>query len=292
MMRAVPPATALPPITERAIVVIPSPLRLLVITVLACASVLCASPAAGAATGSGRPRPEGPAGPPARMPDGRVARPPRRVSARPGKTCHRAAYGPKFYAPGNGKTVALSFDDGPGRSTASILKILRKYRVPATFFNLGQNAAARPHQLRRELAGGYMLGNHTWDHRDLTGLSASAQAAEMDRMSTEQQRITRTRPCNFRPPYGAYNRTTLRLAQRRRMRVWLWSVDTEDWKAAGSGAAYWVHRIIRLAETEGIGQRHPLILMHNQPAGNPATVAALPVIIRYFRRHRYRFVKL
>jgi len=41
-----------------------------------------------------------------------------------------------------------------------------------------------------------------------------------------------------------------------------------------------VHRIVRLAETEGIRQRHPLILMHNQPIGNPATVAALPVIIR------------
>jgi len=222
----------------------------------------------------------------------RRARPPGRASARAGATCHRAAYGPKFYAPGTGKTVALSFDDGPGRSTFAILKILRKFRLPATFFNLGDNAAVRPHLLVRELADGYVLGNHTWDHTDLADLPASKQAAEMDRMSAEQYRITRTRPCNFRPPYGAYNRTTLRLAQRRRMRVWLWSVDTEDWKADGSGSSYWVHRIIRLAETEGIRQRHPLILMHNQPIGNPATVAALPVIIRYFQHHHYRFVKL
>ena len=38
--------------------------------------------------------------------------------------------------------------------------------------------------------------------------------------------------------------------------------------------------------------RHPVVLMHNQPAGNPATVAALPVIIRFFRSHGYGFVRL
>jgi hypothetical protein len=75
------------------------------------------------------------------------------------------------------------------------------------------------------------------------------------------------------------------------MRVWNWSVDTEDWKAAGSGAAYWVDRIKRRA-TAGGSQAHPVILMHNQPGGNPATVAALPGIISYYRVHRYAFVDL
>ncbi len=239
-----------------------------------------------------RPLPEGPAGPPARLPDGRVARPPRLPAGRPASRCPRAAYGAKFYAPGTGKTVALTFDDGPGKSTWSILQVLRKYRVPATFFNLGVNAAAKPHLVSRELARGYVLGNHTWDHKDLVDLSAAGQATEMDRMSAEQQRITGTRPCVFRPPYGAYNATTLRLAQRRRMGVWLWSVDTEDWKAEGSGAARWVDRIVRLAEDEGIRLRNPVVLMHNQPIGNPATVSALPTVIRFFQRHHYHFVKL
>jgi peptidoglycan/xylan/chitin deacetylase (PgdA/CDA1 family) len=51
-------------------------------------------------------------------------------------------------------------------------------------------------------------------------------------------------------------------------------------------------RIIGLAEQEGGTQRHPVVLMHNQPAGNPATVRALPVIIRFFRSHGWRFVSL
>jgi peptidoglycan/xylan/chitin deacetylase (PgdA/CDA1 family) len=76
------------------------------------------------------------------------------------------------------------------------------------------------------------------------------------------------------------------------MSVWRWSVDTEDWKAEGSGSAYWVQRIIPLAEEEGGQLRRPVVLMHNQPIGNPATVKALPTIINFFRHHHYRFTKL
>ena len=58
------------------------------------------------------------------------------------------------------------------------------------------------------------------------------------------------------------------------------------------GSSHGVNRIIRLAEQEGRVLRHPVVLMHNQPAGNPATVSALPVIIRFFRAHGYRFVRV
>jgi peptidoglycan/xylan/chitin deacetylase (PgdA/CDA1 family) len=208
------------------------------------------------------------------------------------RRCPAASYGAHFYAPGKGKTVALTFDDGPGRTTAAVLRVLARYRVPATFFNLGVNVAARPGLARKEVKAGYAMGNHTWDHANLVLLGASQQAAEMDRMSAELRSATHVRPCVFRPPYGDYNSVTLRLAHQRRMGVWLWSVDTQDWMADGSGAAYWVNRIIRLAEREGGALRHPVVLMHNQPIGNPATVAALPVIIRFFRAHGYRFVKL
>jgi hypothetical protein len=83
----------------------------------------------------------------------------------------------------------------------------------------------------------------------------------------------------------------LELAQQRGMRVWNWSVDTEDWKAAGSADVYWVDRIVARARA-GLSMRHPVILMHNQWGGNPATVAALPKIIHLYREHGYRFVDL
>jgi len=206
--------------------------------------------------------------------------------------CPAAPYGARFYAPGRGKTVALTFDDGPGRSTAAIIAVLKRYRVPATFFNIGENMASRPSLVREEVKDGYAMGNHTWNHPDMDTLSAAGQAAEMDRASAEQRSIAGTLPCAFRPPYGDYDATTLRLTQERRMGVWLWSVDTQDWMAEGSGSSYWVNRIIRLAEQEGRALRHPIVLMHNQPIGNPATVSALPTIIRFFRSHGYRFVVL
>jgi peptidoglycan/xylan/chitin deacetylase (PgdA/CDA1 family) len=188
--------------------------------------------------------------------------------------------------------VALTFDDGPGRSTASIRAALRRAGVTATFFNLGENAAARPAQLRDEARSGYLLGNHTWDHQDLTTMAAARQAREIDQESAEQKRLVGAGPCVFRPPYGSYNSTTLRLTRHRHLKVWMWSVDTEDWKANGSSSKYWMNRIIRLAKREGGALKHPVVLMHNQPAGNPATVRALPAVIRYFRSHGYRFVDM
>ena len=272
-----------------------SRLRLLVVTaVLGLASGLAVlaglSPAA-SASGPPAPGSEGPAGPPALMPDGRVATPPA-VNAQQVSTCPAAPYGTRSYAPGTGKTVALTFDDGPGASTSAIISELRSNGVPATFFNIGQNMAARPQQVRDEAQAGYALGNHTWNHPNMTTLSASAQATEIDQATTEQVNLTGIYPCLFRPPGGNYNSTTLSLAQQRGMTVWLWSVDTEDWKANGSSSSYWVNRIISLAEQEGGALSHPVVLMHNQPAGNPATVLALPTIIQYFRDHGYTFVDL
>jgi peptidoglycan-N-acetylglucosamine deacetylase len=235
---------------------------------------------------------EGPPGPPALMPNGRVAAPPRVTSPQVSVGCPAAPYGPNYYAPGTGKTVALTFDDGPGASTAKILSILHANGVTATFFNIGENAAARPQLAGSEARTGYLLGNHTWSHPNMTTLSAAAQAAQLDQASAEQKTLVGAPPCAFRPPGGNYNSTTLSLAQQRQMKVWLWSVDTEDWKANGSSSSYWVNRIIRLAETEGGSQQHPVVLMHNQPVGNPATAAALPTIIGFFRSHGYTFVNL
>jgi hypothetical protein len=76
------------------------------------------------------------------------------------------------------------------------------------------------------------------------------------------------------------------------MKFWTWSVDTEDWKANGSSSRSWVDRIIRLAEQEGGVLRHPVVLMHNAPSGDPATARALPAIINFFRHRGYAFVDL
>jgi len=161
---------------------------------------------------------EGPAGPPALLPGGRVAAAPSlpnelTPAAAPGPAagCMAAPYGANFFAPpfGGAKTVALTFDDGPGRSTQGIISVLRRYGVTATFFNLGQNAAANPALVRTEITDGYLVGNHTWNHPNMTTLSSSAQAAQMNEATAEQESLIGWGPCAFRPPYGSYNSTTL-----------------------------------------------------------------------------------
>jgi hypothetical protein len=84
--------------------------------------------------------------------------------------CPAASSGVHHYAPGAGKTVALTFDDGPGATTAAILSILQRYGVPATFFNLGVNASVRPALVRSEVVAGHVVGNYTWDHPRMSGI--------------------------------------------------------------------------------------------------------------------------
>jgi peptidoglycan/xylan/chitin deacetylase (PgdA/CDA1 family) len=213
------------------------------------------------------------------------------TSGRAAITCPTTTTTALSRAPGAGRTVALSFDDGPGPSTNAILSTLADRHVRATFFNLGQELAGHARALRRMVKLGAVLGNHTWDHRSLTSLPATAAAAEIDRTTRETVRLTGVRPCVLRPPYGAYDHRTLELAVARGLAVWTWSVDTEDWKAVGSASDYWVERIVRRAEA-GLVLPHPVILLHDSAAGTPATLRALGRIITIYRRHGYRFVGL
>ena len=211
-------------------------------------------------------------------------------------SCPVPPSGPQFYAPGipgGGKTVALTFDDGPGPSTQAILSILESFDVRATFFNIGVNETEWPDDVRAEAADGFLIGNHTWDHPDMTTLSAAGQAAEMDKVIQEQQSLTGTSPCVFRPPYGDYDSTTLSLAAQRHMAVWLWNVDTEDWEAEGSGSSYWVNRIISLAESEG-GALEPPGRADAQPGDPDAGDGgrACRPSSEYFQSHGYTFVDL
>lgn len=210
-------------------------------------------------------------------------------------TCPPAGLGVNDAAPGvpgAGKTVALTFDDGPGASTAAILSILESYGVRATFFNIGEQAPSWRRDVEAESADGFLVADHTWSHPELPGLTAVQQAAQLDRAAAAQRAIGGTSPCELRPPYGEYDSTTLSVAAARHMSVWLWSVDTEDWEAEGSASSYWVRRIIGLAESEGGALQHPVVLLHDQQSPMPATVAALPAIIAFFRSHGYTFVDL
>lgn len=209
-------------------------------------------------------------------------------------SCPQATIGVLNSAPpaGRARTVALTFDDGPGASTGAILNILTRLHVRATFFNIGQQVSERPSLVREEANDGFLLGDHTNSHPNLAHLSRADQLAEVDQVAVIEHRLTGSPICVFRPPYGSYDAATRQVAAERGMSLWMWSDGGGDWLAGGSGSSHWVSTIERAVESAASHQTHPVVLLHNQRAAMPATVAALPSIIRWFRARHYTFVDL
>ena len=204
--------------------------------------------------------------------------------------CRPAAM-PIRVAPGaaDQRTVALTFDDGPGRWTPQVLKILHDRRVTATFFVIGTEVRRNPGRLLQIRAAGHVIGNHSWDHPVVSptkGWQRAALKSEIDRTTAAIQRVTGARPCLFRPPGGVVKGTTgIGLS------VALWSVDTKDWRGQQHSDRTQTARI-RAAARVGLGTPHPVVLLHDGGGYRGNTLAALPGIIDDYRAAGYRFVPL
>ena len=191
------------------------------------------------------------------------------------------------------RTVALTFDDGPGRSTPAVLDILRQAQVPATFFVVGKEVAAEPEMLRRVLAEGHALGNHTWSHkmpREASGWNPRTLASEIERTRRAVVDAAGLKPCLFRPP-GGIVKGAGKVSRNAGLSVILWSIDTRDWADPPTGDKNFA-TVIRKRAAAGLTEEHPVILLHDGGGDRAATVAALPGIIEDYRAHGYRFVTL
>ena len=190
------------------------------------------------------------------------------------------------------KNVALTFDDGPSpKWTPQVLDILKANGVHATFFMVGQQTRAYTSLVRRVVAEGHTVGNHSYSHPNMTTLSSTLQAASMDNTTKYISAAISGgyRPCFFRPPYGAYNSTTLRLATARGMTVTTWSRDTRDWQTPPYLSSSFQRTIVSRA-TSPLAY-HPDILMHDGSPGNyrQNTVNSLQRIITYYKSRGYKF---
>ncbi len=124
--------------------------------------------------------------------------------------------------------VALTFDDGPRpASTGRILNTLEAYNARATFFVVGYLAVENATILQRMQSLGCQIGNHSYSHPDLTTLSASGIATQLNSTANAVYSATGLYPTVIRPPYGSKNSTLLATAMQPLI---LWSIDTLDWK--------------------------------------------------------------
>jgi peptidoglycan/xylan/chitin deacetylase (PgdA/CDA1 family) len=181
--------------------------------------------------------------------------------------------------------AALTFDDGPDATyTPQILDVLAAYGVPATFFTVGYEGAARPDLLRAEAAAGNAVEDHTWNHPDLTTLPASEVASQLSLTADVIQQATGVRPTCFRPPYEATNGTVTSIAAGLGLTQTLWNVDPTDWKRPGVSAI--VNNVLANSRGRGV-----IVLMHDGGGDRSQTVAALPLIITGLRNQGYQFVQ-
>lgn len=136
--------------------------------------------------------------------------------------------------PADANRIALTFDDGPTPGmTELILDRLKERGLTASFFMIGQRAAAAPELARRVLGEGHAVCNHSYTHPKLDALPDAQVESELARTQDTLAEILNHRPSAFRPPYGSFRKNQALLAQKLGLRVVLWSVNTRDWAQSG-----------------------------------------------------------
>jgi peptidoglycan/xylan/chitin deacetylase (PgdA/CDA1 family) len=195
--------------------------------------------------------------------------------------------GPDYVTNGspNVHELALTFDDGPWYDTPQFLAILEHYQVPATFFEIGDQISTYGQGgaiERRMLADGDMVGDHTWNHANVSGAGSFA-AGEIGEAAAAIKSATHGfEPCLFRAPYGATSGALTFEARSMGFTTIDWDVDPRDWARPGTGAIY--HAVTSTAHNGSI------ILQHDGGGDRSETLAALPQEIQTFRHEGYTFV--
>ncbi len=189
------------------------------------------------------------------------------------------ADGKPIYRGGNADAIIyLTFDDGPSPYTQAILDVLTRYDAKATFFMLGGSAQGQSDLLRRVYEAGHGIGNHSWSHRKLVGLSEKTFNGEV--VETANVLGEYGAAC-MRPPYGATDPSTYAHSTKLGYAVVLWSIDPTDWKRPGAQAI--ANHVIRRAFPGAI------VVLHDGGGDRSQTVAATETILRELGAQGYRF---
>ena len=163
------------------------------------------------------------------------------------------------------KMVALTFDDGPGQYTMQLLECLEENGAHATFFMLGSNAQQYPDEIRKMQEIGCELGNHSYDHPQLTSLSGEQIKEQFEKTSSIVEDACGSRPTVARTPYGAQDDTVLSYVG---FPCFMWNIDTLDWKTMNADSTY---NTTMDNVTDG-----DIVLMHD--IHQPSVEAALRII--------------
>ncbi len=177
--------------------------------------------------------------------------------------------------------VALTFDDGPnGPNMAAILDILAEHDAKATFYLVGKNVTKEPELVKRTLAEGHELGNHTMTHPHLPKLESDKKRSEIVELQALIQETAGVTPVTFRAPYIDYDDEVLEILGEMNLPAINANRSVGDWQGDIT-----VEKIISRA-TNGV-QAGDIILMHSW---SDKSKAALPEIFAILKEKGLRCV--
>ena len=183
------------------------------------------------------------------------------------------------HGPRSGNEVAITFDDGPdGQYTLETAAILDRYGARGTFFMVGKAVAREPGVVRKLIADGQLVGNHSYHHDAWRWLDP--RYPELDRTNAVLRRVAGVCPSFFRPPHGEHTPFMAHVVGNRGMTMVTWDVSAGDW--ATTNAKLVARRVLRKVRPGSI------VLLHDGLDGNPdqnrsVVVRALPRILEGLR---------
>ena len=176
------------------------------------------------------------------------------------------------------KAVALTFDDGPSPKTTPVaLDLLKKYNAKGTFFMVGHAVEGNEDIIKRVIAEGHQIGNHSWDHPVLTKISLEKAKSQINDTTAALKKASGLDVHIMRPPYGAINGAIQAEVDQSFI---LWDVDTLDWKNRNTAS---IMKEVRKAQPGSI------ILMHDI---HQTTIDALPLILQYLTEQGFEMVTI
>lgn len=137
--------------------------------------------------------------------------------------------------PRRSRQVCLTFDDGPDpEHTPRLLEVLREHGVEATFFLVGEQAAAHPRLVRQIALEGHAIGNHTYTHRPAEQISAREFRHETIETHRLLKELSGVGPRLLRPPSGKLTLAKLSQCWLSGHTVVLWDNDPKDFSSVSA----------------------------------------------------------
>ncbi|MEV0316957.1 polysaccharide deacetylase family protein [Streptomyces sp. NPDC050658] len=178
--------------------------------------------------------------------------------------------------------VNITIDDGPDpKWTPQMLDLLREYDVKATFCMVGTQAQAHPDLVKKVVADGHRLCDHSVSHD--TGMDKKSEAYQSQQILDAERMITKAsggvRPMYYRAPGGAFTPASRKLAASRGMRPLGWNVDSKDFERPGTDA------IVATVQREL--PNGPTVLFHDAGGDRAQTVEALRRLLPWLKQQGY-----